>query len=158
MFIPELDLPSIKLKNNKNVFFLPSFVSFRGFQCRKTLSCKWKVVLFSGVNWFHTLSGFLKMENVNILPYKFPDFREMHFWGTSSCCMGIICLHTTTKSSLAVILRGQLSFYDHRFTRYGFCDFFDIPGLFAANRSWYKIWHLFFLTLLESWSQFLKRK
>ena len=76
--------------------------------------------------------------------------------------MGIICLHTPTKSSLAVILRGQRSFYDNRFRRYGFCDIFcparAVSGLFPANRPWPKIWHIFFLTLLDSYDQFLKRK
>ena len=82
----------------------------------------------------------------------------MHFWGTSDCCMGIICMHTPTKLCLAVILRGQPSFYVHRFTRYEFSDFFAPPGLFPANRLWPKICHLLFLALLESYNQFLKRK
>ena len=54
----------------------------------------------------------------------------MHFWGTSDCCMGIICLYNPTKSCLAVIVRGQPSFYNHWLTRYGFGDFFVPPGLF----------------------------
>ena len=39
-----------------------------------------------------------------------------------------------------------------------FCHVWAISGLFLANRPWPKIWHLFFLTLLESYNQFLKRK
>ena len=66
-----------------------------------------------------------------------PYIRMMHFWGTSDCCMGIVCLYTSTKSSLAIILRGQPSFFDHRFTRYGFCDFFAqrrlLPGYFRLT-------------------------
>ena len=58
-----------------------------------------------------------------------PNIRKMHFWGTSDCCMDIICLHTPTKSSLAVILRVQPNFYEHWFMRYGFCDAFAPPGL-----------------------------
>ena len=91
-----------------------------------------------------------------------PNIRIIHFWGTSGCCMGIIWLHTFTKSNLAVILRDQPSFYNHPFTRYGFCDFFCparvIFRLFPANRPWPKIWHQLFLTLLESYNRFLKRK
>ena len=98
------------------------------------------------------------MENVKISPYKFPKIKKIYFWSFSGCCMGIICLHTPTKSSLAVILRGQPSFCDHWFTRYGFSDFSSLPGLFLANQPWPKIRHLFFLTLLESKNQFLKRK
>ena len=57
----------------------------------------------------------------------------MHFWVTSDCCMGIICLNNPTKSCLAVILRGQPSFYDHWLTRYGFGDIFVPPGYFRAT-------------------------
>ena len=66
----------------------------------------------------------IRSQNIAIIP----------FWGTSGCCMGIICLHTATKSTLAVILRCQPSFYDHRFMRYGFYDFFAPSGQFPANR------------------------
>ena len=132
MFIPELDLPSTKLENNKIPFFFTTVVGFRSFQCWKTLSSKWKVVLFWGVDWFYTLNGFPNMENDKILPYKVPKYQKIHFWGTSGCWIGIICLHTPTKSSLAVILRGQPSFSDHRFTRYGFYDFFAPSGLFPG--------------------------
>ena len=61
-----------------------------------------------------------------------PKIRKMHFWGTSCCCVGMICLPFLTKSNLVVILRGQPSFYDHPFTRYGFCDLFAAPGLFPS--------------------------
>ena len=61
-----------------------------------------------------------------------PNIRKMHFWDNFGCCMGIICLHTPTKSSLAVILRGQLSFYGHRLKRWWFCDSFALPGLFPG--------------------------
>ena len=61
-----------------------------------------------------------------------PNIRKMHFWGTSGCSIGIICLYTPTKSTLAVILRSQPCFCDHRFTRYGFCDFFATSGLFPG--------------------------
>ena len=77
------------------------------------------------------------------------NIRKMHFWGTSGCWMGIICLHTPSKSSLVIILRCQSSFYNHRSMRYGLWDIFAQPGLFPANQSWPKIWHLFFLTLLK---------
>ena len=94
-----------------------------------------------------------------------PHIRIIHFWGHFRLLYGYNLPHTPTKVSLAVILRGQPSFYDHLFTRYGFCDFFPRPGyfraisgLFPANRPWPKIWHLLFLTLLESYNQFLKRK
>ena len=33
-----------------------------------------------------------------------------------------------------------------------------ISGLFLANRPWPKIWHLLFLTLLQTYNKFLKRK
>ena len=36
------------------------------------------------------------------------------------------------KSSLAVILSGQPSFYDYRLTRYGFGNFFAPPRLFQG--------------------------
>ena len=63
-----------------------------------------------------------------------PNIRIIHFSGFSGCCMGIICFHTPPppESTLAVILRGQTSFYDHLFTRYGFCDFSALPGLFPG--------------------------
>ena len=98
----------------------------------KTLSENWTVLLFWGDNQFHMLSGFLNIENVKILPYKVPKYQNNPFLGKSYCCMGIICLHTPTKSTLAVILRGQPSFYDHRFARYGFCCFFAPHRLFRA--------------------------
>ena len=60
------------------------------------------------------------------------NIRKMHFWGTSGCCMGIIYLHTLSKSSLAVILRSQPSFYDHRLTRCGFGNIFAPPGQFPG--------------------------
>ena len=60
------------------------------------------------------------------------NIRKVHFWGNSACCMDIICFHTLSKSNLAVILWGQPSFYNHPFTRYGFCDFFAPPGLFPG--------------------------
>ena len=60
---------------------------------------------------------------------RFPNIRKIHFWGLSVCCMGIICLHTPTKSNLAVILRIQPSFCDHWFTTLGFCDFFPAQAI-----------------------------
>ena len=84
------------------------------------------------------------------------NIRKMHFWDASCCCIGIICLHTPTKSSFVVILRGHPSFYDHWFTIYGFCNFFAPFGLFPGY--WPKIRHLFFLTLLGSYTEFLKKK
>ena len=74
------------------------------------------------------------MENVKILPYKVPRYQKNAFLGHFRLLHGIICLHIPTTSSLAVSLRGQPSFYGHRFTRYEFCDFFPLPGLFPANR------------------------
>ena len=133
-------------------------MGFRGFQFCKILSSKWTVVFFWGGNWFHTFNDFLNMENVKILPYKIPRYQKNAFLGHFRLLHGIICLHIPTTSSLAVSLRGQPSFYGHRFTRYEFCDFFPLPGLFPANRPSPKIWHLFFLTLRESRNQFLKRK
>ena len=56
----------------------------------------------------------------------------MHFWGISGCYVGIICLHTPSKSSLAVILRGQPSFYNQWLTIYGFVNFFAQPRLFPG--------------------------
>ena len=93
---------------------------------------------------------------------RFPNIRKMHFGSTSGSCMDIICLHTFTKFNLAVILRGQSSFYDYPFTRYRFCDIFcpalAISRLFPANRPWPKKSCLLFLTLLESYDQFLIKK
>ena len=93
-----------------------------------------------------------------------PNIRIMHFWGTSGCCMGIICLHTLTKFTLAVILRGQPSFDPSKWPLihkiwilWLFCPAWATSALFLANRLWPKIWHLLFLTLLESYNQFLKR-
>ena len=66
-----------------------------------------------------------------------PNIRKMDFWGTSGSCMGIICLHTPTKASLAVILRGQSGLYHQWFTRYRFvtfCPAQTMSGLFPANR------------------------
>ena len=60
------------------------------------------------------------------------NISKMHFWGTFGSCMGIICLHTPTESSLVVILRGKPSFYDHRLTRYAFGDLFVLLGLFPG--------------------------
>ena len=112
------------------------------------------MVLFLGVfNQLHTLNGLMNMENVKIFPYV-PKIRKMH----SGCCVGTICLHTPTKSSLAVILRGQPSFCDHRFTRYGFCDFLPRTDYFQLTDHDPKYGPCFFLTLLGSYNEFLKRK
>ena len=93
---------------------------------------------------------------------RFPNIRKMHFGSTSGSCMGIICLHTFTKSNLAVILRSQSSFYDYPFTRYRFCDFFappwPFPSYFRLTNHDPKYGTCFFLTLLESYNQFLIRK
>ena len=116
------------IKSNNNFIFC----HYRWIPSCKTLLETWIVLLFWGANQFHLLNGFLNIENVIILPYKVPKYPKLHFWGTSDCCMGIICLHTPTKSSLTVILRGQPRFYDHRFTRYRFCDLFAPSGLFPG--------------------------
>ena len=68
-----------------------------------------------------------------------PNIRKIYFCGTFSCFMGITCLHTQTKSILAVSLTGQPSFYCPRFTRYGFCDFFALPGYFRCSRKSYSL-------------------
>ena len=102
------------------------------------------------------------MTNVKILPYKVTNIRKIHFWGTSGCCIVIICMHTPTKSSLVVILRGSTKFPRPSVLEIWilllFSSVWGISRLFPANRPWPKIWHLFFLTLLESYNEFLKRK
>ena len=112
--------------------FFTIIVGFRGFQCCKTLSDKWTVMLFRGVKWFHTLRVFQIRRVLRSYHIRFPKIRKMHFWGTPSYGMVIICFHNPTKSSLAVILRGQPIFYDYRLTRYGFCDFFVLSGQFPG--------------------------
>ena len=90
-----------------------------------------------------------------------PNIRKVHLWGTSGCCMGIIGLHTPTKSTLAVI-EGSTKFLrpsvHEIWILWLFCTARAICGLFPANRPWPKISYLLFLTLLESYNQFLKRK
>ena len=135
------ELSSKKIKESSSVQYLQQYrkvtiiLSFRHYcwipSC-KALSGNWTVLLFWGANQFHTLNGFLNMENVKILPYKVPKYQKIHFGGTSGYWMSITYLHTPTKSSLAVIVRGQPSFYDHWFTRYRFCQFFALPGLFPG--------------------------
>ena len=51
----------------------------------------------------------------------------MYFYGTSGCLRGI-SEKTLRKSSLAVILRVQQTFYDHRFTKYGFWAILELLG------------------------------
>ena len=62
------------------------------------------MLLFLGVNQFHILNGILNMENVKILPHKTPKNNEKAFSGHFHFA------YFSTKSSLAVILRGQPSF------------------------------------------------
>ena len=82
------------------------------------------------------MNGFLNMENVKILPYKTPKIKKKSILeDTSGYCKGTICLQIPTESSYAVILRGQPSFKDKEFTRYGFCDFLSRPGYFRAISS-----------------------
>ena len=133
-----LDLSSFKLKITKCHFFF-RFVGFRGFQCCKTLSGKWTVLLFLGVNQFHILNGILNMENVKILPHKTPKNKIKAFSGH---------FHFAYKCPLNRVLQ---SFWgvNQVSTTSGSpnTDFVTFcPN--RANRPWPKIWHLFFLTLL----------
>ena len=59
-------------------FFYPLGIVSTGFYLLVLYNT---VVLFWGVNWFHTLNGFLNMENVTILPYKVPKYQNNSFLG-----------------------------------------------------------------------------
>ena len=65
--------------------------------------------------------------------YQFKVPKNQKIWHLRFMySMGIISLHTPTKMSLAVVLRGQSSFNNHEFTRNGFCDFLPHPGYFRV--------------------------
>ena len=148
-------LATIK-KSNNNFFF---FCHYCWIPSCKTLSGNSTVLLFGAANQFHSFNSFFKYGKCQNFTIMSPNIRKMHFWGTSSCFMGILCLHTPTKSSLAVILRDQPSFIGWRDMNFvTVCPAPAISEQFPANRPWPKIWHLFFLTLLVSYNQFLKRK